>query len=100
MFKCALNRGNETVIKLPISRNDVDVNVKANGRASISWAAENEREAVVKQLLEAKAEIESNDGDGWTWLLQAASNRHEEVVKLLLEAEAEADLKVRDGRSG
>ena len=48
-------------------------------------------------LLEAKANVESTDQDGFTPLTVAAYNGHPEVVKLLLEAKANVESKNRDG---
>src|SRR5438045_7621481 len=57
--------------------------------------------AVVKLLLETKADLNVRDvDDGRTALHRAASCRHEAVVKLLLEAKADANLQdADDGRT-
>jgi ankyrin repeat protein len=46
--------------------------------------SESRPEAVVKLLLEAKADVSVEDNDGWTALHIAAKNGYEAVVKLLL----------------
>jgi hypothetical protein len=62
----------------------------------LKCAANTGHEAVIKLLLEAKADIESKDLSGQTSLSRAAENGHEAVVKLLLEAKA--DIKSKDSR--
>lgn len=52
------------------------------------WAAGNERQSVVKQFLEAGAEIESSI---WAPLSWAAENGHQAVVKQLLKAKANVE---------
>jgi len=56
------------------------------------------REAVVKLLLEAEADVNVKEvGDGRMALYIAAHNGHEAVVKLLLEAEADINVKDNGG---
>ncbi|KAG7127309.1 Potassium channel AKT3 like protein [Verticillium longisporum] len=58
------------------------------GRTSLSWAAENGREAMVKLLLDTeKVNFNSKDGDGRTPLSWAALKGNEAVVKMLLDKE-------------
>jgi hypothetical protein len=61
-------------------------------------ASENGHEAVVKLLLETKADVNVQDNDGGTALYLAARHGHEAVVKLLLEAKA--DVNVQDNYVG
>jgi ankyrin repeat protein len=57
-------------------------------------AAANGHEAIVKQLLEAKADVKSKDTIyNQTPLSLAAGNGHDAVVKQLLKAKANVELK-------
>jgi hypothetical protein len=56
-------------------------------------------EAVVKLLLEAKADVESKSSSGRTPLSWAAWGGHEAVVKLLLEAKADVESKTSSGQT-
>jgi ankyrin repeat domain-containing protein 50 len=81
-----------------------DIEKKANlkeehGRTPLSWAARYGHVAVVKQLLEAKADIESRDKGGRTPLSWAAFRGHEDVVKKLLEAKANIEPRDKRGRT-
>jgi hypothetical protein len=63
-------------------------------RTPLSWAAERGHDAVVKQLLEKGAELESTDNKhSRTPLSWATYNGHEAVVQLLLEQNAELEAK-------
>ncbi|KAF4958299.1 hypothetical protein FGADI_2465 [Fusarium gaditjirri] len=50
VLKCAMDTGNEALVKLLIVRDDVDVNIKVNYETPLSWAILNGHEAVVKLL--------------------------------------------------
>jgi ankyrin repeat protein len=54
-----------------------------DGRTPLWWAAGKGHEAVVKLLLESKADVSSKDKFGQTPLREAAQNRCEAVVQLL-----------------
>jgi hypothetical protein len=96
-----------TVEKFLYQQNSTSLDLKdkvnskdRDDRTPLWWAAKNGYEAVVKLLLESKAEVDSKDSKfGRTPLLLAAKNGHEAVVKLLLESKAEVDSKDRLGRT-
>ena len=56
---------------------------------ALHYAADNGHEAVVAQLLQAKAEIQARDSNGRTALHWAAFNGKEAVVETLLRAKAD-----------
>ena len=67
------------------------------GGTPLIIAAYNGHEAIVRLLLEAGADKEAKDNDGFTPLINAAYNGHEAVVRLLLEAGADKEAKDNDG---
>ena len=75
------------MVKLLLAKDGVDPDSKDTeyGRTPLSWAAENGHEAVVKLLLNSRADIDAEDNYGWTALQLAAFNLHEEVERLLME---------------
>jgi ankyrin repeat protein len=71
---------------LLLAKDGVDLDLKDwSYRTSLSWAAENGHEAVVKLLVDTgKADIDSKDKEyGLTPLSWAAQKGHEAVVRLL-----------------
>lgn len=82
----ASRNGLEALVRLLLSKDSVDPNLKDNnGRTPLSWAAEGGC-AVVQLLLEnGKVEVDTKDNDGRTPLLWAAKRGNEAIVKLLLE---------------
>jgi hypothetical protein len=98
LFNYAVLRGHSTMVKILIGPGGVDVNAhNSNSHPLLLEVAEKGREAVVKLLLEAGANVDPRSF-GWTPLMLAAANGHEAVVKLLLEAKANVereDLKYR-----
>ena len=69
------------------------------GRAPLSWAAENGREAVVKMLLEKDADLESGDTNGRTPLSWAAGNGHKAVIGDLFEKGTDLESEDTKGRT-
>jgi ankyrin repeat protein len=53
---------------------------------ALHWAAEEGHEAVVRLLLEHKADVDAKNEDGETALLMATKKGHEVVVRLLQSA--------------
>ncbi|KAF2685037.1 hypothetical protein K458DRAFT_430639 [Lentithecium fluviatile CBS 122367] len=94
--------GRETIVKLLLSTDKVDVDAKDNnGRTPLSWAAEGGHDAVVKLLLDTgKVDVDAKDHNGrQTPLWRAAGNGHEAVVKLLLDTgKIDVDAEYSSGR--
>jgi ankyrin repeat protein len=87
VLKCAMNTENETVVRLLVLRDDINVNLKNKyNQMPLFWAAERGHKAVVKLLLKTgKVDVDSKDIRYRTPLVLAAEGGHEAVVKLLLE---------------
>ncbi|KAI9774751.1 MAG: hypothetical protein M1839_001618, partial [Geoglossum umbratile] len=86
----AAEKGHETVVKLLLATEKVDLDSKdfLYERTPLSWVVEKGHEAVVKLLLATeKVDVDSKDFKGQTPLSWAAQNGHEAVVKLLLATE-------------
>jgi hypothetical protein len=81
----AAYNGHEAVVRLLLTRVDVETDSKdKGGRTPLSWAAERGHEAVVELLLaRADVEADSKDEGGRTPLWWAIEGGHEAVVKLL-----------------
>ena len=93
----AAEYGHESVVRLLIERDSVDINSKDGfGQAPLSMAAENGHEAVVRLLIERDSvDIDARDGDRKTPLFIASENGHEAVVRLLIESDG-VDINARD----
>ncbi|KFZ12211.1 hypothetical protein V502_07220 [Pseudogymnoascus sp. VKM F-4520 (FW-2644)] len=90
----------ERLLLKPSGNIDIAANSKDEySQTPLQYAAEAGQEAVVKLLLDHKAEVDSKDGYDQTPLSWAAQNGHEAVVKLLLEQMAEVDSKDEDSRT-
>src|SRR5205085_323692 len=88
----AASQKQETVVKLLLARDNVEVDSKNNyGQTPLSWAAGQGHEAVVELLLSrSDVEADSKDHRGRTPLWWTAGQGHEAVVELLL---ARSDVK-------
>jgi len=80
---CKMGSTIENIAFLISQNPEVDAKDSKFGQTPLSWAAGNGHEAVVKQLLDAGAEIDPEDALGRTPLSWAAVSGHEAVVKLL-----------------
>lgn len=82
----AAEHGHEGVVKLLMTRNNVDINSKNKyGRTPLLIAASNGQEGVVKLLMTRdNVDINSKNNYDETPLLAAASRGHEKIVKLLM----------------
>ncbi|KIM89025.1 hypothetical protein PILCRDRAFT_61453, partial [Piloderma croceum F 1598] len=80
------SKGHEGVVKLHLTRGDVDVNLKDCGsRTPLSHAAEKGYEGVVRLLLtRGDVDVNSVDNRNRTPLSHAAEKGHEGMVRLLL----------------
>ena len=97
----AAERGHETVVRLLVERDDVDINAKdADGRTPLIWSAERGHEAVVWLLVERDGvNINAEDYEGKTPLMWAAEEGHEAVVRLLIERDG-IDIDAKDCAGG
>ena len=62
-------------------------------------AAASRRDEVARMLIEAKADVNAKQQDGYTPLHEAAQNGDVELVDLLLDRGARLDAKLDDGRT-
>jgi ankyrin repeat protein len=81
--------GKEMLANLLLTgRDKFNANIGATnmrGKTALHLAAENNRTAIVKLLLDNKADPAARSDGGWTALHNAADKGHEEIVKLILE---------------
>ncbi|KAI1205011.1 uncharacterized protein F4807DRAFT_444749 [Annulohypoxylon truncatum] len=82
-----------------LSSIELDTKLRNSYDQTLSWAAANGHEAVVKLLLEKGADIEFKDCLGQTPLSWAAEKGREAVVKLLLEKGADIESKDNSGKT-
>ena len=75
-------------MKILVMRDDIEVNTKdKTGCSPLSYATENQHEAVVKILVAGTTSrwtLDTKDSDGHSLLLHAVEEGHEAVVKLLV----------------
>jgi ankyrin repeat protein len=89
----------EAVKLLLADRVDPD-SKNTEGQTPLLWAAEKGHDAVVRLLLEHKADINAKTNNNrWTALYVAAKNGHERVVQLLLDYKADAEAKNSHGET-
>jgi ankyrin repeat domain-containing protein 50 len=67
--------------------------------SSLYHASDIGLEAVVRLLIEAKADVDAKENNGRTALMRAASGGHEAVARLLIEAKADVDAKDNNDRT-
>ena len=63
----------------------------SGGFAALHWAARNGNEAMIKLLVEHKANINARNGDGSTPMMLAIVNDRFDIAELLLDLKADAD---------
>ncbi len=63
----------------------------AKGYTPLYWAAGSGHEAVTKQLIDARCDVDLQTEDGCTPLLTAAGGGHEAVTKQLIDARCNVD---------
>ncbi|KAK4224940.1 hypothetical protein QBC38DRAFT_511396 [Podospora fimiseda] len=85
-------RGMSRVVRLLIEKGADFEGKNQSGRTPLSWAAENDHEAVIQLLIEKGASADLKDKSDRTPLWWAAKNGHEAVVWLLIENGASVDL--------
>ncbi|KAJ6028826.1 hypothetical protein N7540_004402 [Penicillium herquei] len=93
----AASKGHLEICQLLSKAKQIKLNAPSRWQATpLSQAAENGHDAVVKLLLEKRADIEAKGKKGQTPLSCAVISGHEAVVKLLLENGADIEAKYQD----
>ena len=95
--------GHESIVKILISRGDIDTNIKVDinsvdqkGQTPLSLAARRGHESVVRLLIETDGvDINAEDNEGLTSLSWAALRGHEAIVRLLIERD-DVDINARN----
>ena len=62
---------------------------------SLIDATESNNKEEVKRLLQSGADINQEDGDGWTALIVAAMNGNIEIAELLVRSNADVNVKTK-----
>ena len=78
---------------------DLTDNTDHCNEEALMLGSEGGYEPVVKSLLLAGANVNSQDNDGWTALMKASKNNHITTVHTLLEVGADPHLQISDGHN-
>ena len=96
----AVQAGNESCLELLLeSRADLEISATEDGSRALHCAAHNGHVGVLKLLLDASANANSEMIRGRKALHCAARNNHLDVVRLLIDAGAEKNSRMKDGRT-
>lgn len=94
----ACYRGNASVAEY-LAKNVKDINYNSPSGTALAAAAVKGNTAMVKVLLENKANPDIADGMGMTPLLYASQFENKEIIQLLLKYKANKQLKSNEGKS-
>jgi ankyrin repeat protein len=94
----ACYRGNAPVAEY-LAKNVKDINYNSPSGTALAAAAVKGNTAMVKVLLENKANPDLADGMGMTPLLYASQFENKEIIQLLLKYKANKQLKSNEGKS-
>ena len=78
---------------------DIEAKYKGYGQSLLSWAAENDHQALVRMLIDKGTNIDAKDYYGRTPLSCAAKSGYEETVRLLIDNGANIEAKDFYGRT-
>uniref|UniRef100_A0A0K6SB05 Uncharacterized protein n=1 Tax=Chromera velia CCMP2878 TaxID=1169474 RepID=A0A0K6SB05_9ALVE len=94
----ASESGDAEKVKMLLADQDVCVDGQdIKGRTALSLAAEEGHAAVVRLLVEARANVDLQDKKGWTPFNRACMENRTDVVQLLLDAKANPNIKSNNG---
>eukprot|EP00434_Breviolum_minutum_P032768 symbB.v1.2.028979.t1/scaffold2981.1/size65978/4 len=93
-----------TALMWAIINFNADLHLKGRSfdRLSLNWGVKTTdlyRTEIVKELINAKADLNLKDKNGDTALMWAAKKGHREIVKELISAKADLNLKDKDGNT-
>ena len=94
----ACYRGNTPVAEY-LAKNVKDINYNSPSGSALAAAAVKGNTAMVKMLLENKANPDLADGMGMTPLLYASQFENKEIIQLLLKYKANKQLKCNEGKT-